>query len=158
LDIALKVSARSTCIRRKYGAIIVKEGIIVGSGYNGSARGVINCDEVGCAKDLLQQGHYGSYEYCTAVHAEENAIINSNRDDRIGAILYIAGTDRHGQIVKAVPCMRCKRKIINARIKEVIILSNEGPIVLDPVDWVEEDTKWYQSILRDISSGRIRAN
>ncbi len=83
LDIALSVAARSTCTRRKFGAVIVKDSTIVGTGYNGTARGVVNCYEVGCIKDEMESPQGAAYDYCPAVHAEENAIINSNRSDRI---------------------------------------------------------------------------
>ncbi len=79
LDIALSVAARSTCLRRKFGAVIVKGDNIVGTGYNGNARGVINCYEVGCIKDMMDLPANKAYDLCPAVHAEENAIINSSQ-------------------------------------------------------------------------------
>jgi len=149
LDIALSVAARSTCIRRRFGAVIVKDSTIVGTGYNGTARGVVNCYEVGCIKDEMESPQGAAYDYCPAVHAEENAIINSNRSDRIGSILYIAGRDRDGKLTLAVPCQRCRRKIMNSQIKDVIILSSEGkPIHYDVSEYAEEDSNWYMEVLR----------
>ncbi|MGD0804063.1 MAG: dCMP deaminase family protein [Candidatus Bathyarchaeia archaeon] len=149
LDIALSVSERSTCIRRKFGAVIVKDSTIVGAGYNGTARGVVNCYEVGCIKDEMESPQGVAYDYCPAVHAEENAIINSNRSDRIGATLYIAGKDKDGKLTMAVPCQRCRRKIMNSQIKEVIILSSEGkPLRAEVSDYAEEDTMWYMNALK----------
>ena len=139
LNIALSVAQRSTCLRRKFGAVIVKENTIVGTGYNGNARGVINC-----------QGK--SYDYCPAVHAEENAIINSNRSDRINSTLYIAGIDSKGEYTIALPCQRCQRKIINSQIKEVIILKNDGtPMIFNVQDYVKQDSEWYLELLKKSS-------
>jgi dCMP deaminase len=148
LGIALSVAARSTCLRRKFGAVIVKDSTIVGTGYNGTARGVVNCFEVGCIKDEMDAPKGEAYDYCPAVHAEENAIINSNRADRIGATLYIAGIDRDGRMTMALPCQRCRRKIINSQIGSVVIMSNEGePLYFDVADYVKEDSNWYQDAL-----------
>ncbi|HUS77497.1 MAG TPA: deaminase [Patescibacteria group bacterium] len=144
LKIALAVAARSTCLRRKFGAVIVKSNTIVGTGYNGPAKGVVNCMEVGCIKNEMDLPKDRAYDYCPAVHAEENAIINSNRTDRIGARLYLAGFDPNGNHTKAVPCQRCKRKIINSEIAEVIVLDdNEKPVHYAVEDWINEDTTWY---------------
>jgi dCMP deaminase len=144
LNIALSVATRSTCLRRKFGAVIVKGNIIVGTGYNGTAKGVINCYEVGCIKDEKSLPQNKAYDLCPAVHAEENAIINSNRADRIGARLYIAGIDAAGEYTKAVPCQRCQRKIINSEIEEVILLDETGkPVRIDVKDFVQSDTTWY---------------
>jgi dCMP deaminase len=144
LNIALAVSARSTCLRRKIGAVIVKGDTIVGTGYNGPAKGVINCHQAGCIKDELNLPSQSSYDLCPAVHAEENAIINSNRDDRIGATLYIAGVEADGNYTSAIPCQRCRRKIINSEIAEVVILKEDGePLRLKVGDWIAEDTNWY---------------
>ena len=144
LDIALSVAARSTCLRRKFGAVIVNGNTIVGTGYNGNAKGVINCYEVGCIKNEKSLPQNIAYDLCPAVHAEENAIINSTRGDRIGSKLYLAGFNADGQYTKAVPCKRCKRKIINSEIDEVILLDENGqPVRIDVKDFIQEDTAWY---------------
>lgn len=154
LKIALAVAARSTCLRRKFGAVIVKGDTIVGTGYNGPAKGAVNCFEVGCIKDELNLPSGRAYDLCPAVHAEENAIINSNREDRSGSKLYIAGYDARGSFTKAVPCMRCKRAIINAGIEEVIMLDEDGkPLRFDVRKWVEEDIDWYMKALGEARSG-----
>ena len=148
LKIALAVAARSTCLRRKFGAVVVKGNTIVGTGYNGTAKSVVNCYKVGCIKDEMQLPQNRFYDYCPAVHAEENAIINSNRADRIGATLYIASIDTEGNHIKAIPCRRCKRKIINSEIEEVITLDEaRKPVRFKVVDWVQEDTAWYLEAL-----------
>jgi dCMP deaminase len=147
LNIALSVAARSTCLRRKFGAVIVKDNTIVGTGYNGNARGVINCHEVGCIKNLMESPKGEAYDYCPAVHAEENAIINSNRADRIDATLYIAGI-ADGKYTMALPCQRCQRKIINSQIREVVILKDDGtPMTINVKEYVDADSKWYRELL-----------
>jgi dCMP deaminase len=152
LDIALSVAARSTCLRRKFGAVIVKGDNIVGTGYNGNARGVINCYEVGCIKDMKGLPANKAYDLCPAVHAEENAIINSSRSDRIGARLYIAGLNPDGGYTRADPCQRCKRKIINSEISEVILLDEDDkPVRIDVKDFAQEDTAWY---VKEINKAR----
>jgi dCMP deaminase len=154
LGIAQSVSERSTCMRRKFGAVIVKDSTIVGTGYNGTARGVVNCYEVGCIKDEMESPRGQAYDYCPAVHAEENAIINSNRSDRIGATLYIAGRDNEGKLTMALPCQRCQRKIMNSQIKEVVILSSSGEAVhYDVTDYAKEDTEWYLDALKKSKKG-----
>jgi dCMP deaminase len=152
LRIALSVAERSTCLRRKFGAVIVKNNTIVGTGYNGSARGVINCDEIGCIKNIMDLPQGRSYDYCPAVHAEENAIINSNRADRIGSTLYIAGLDDKGNYTMALPCKRCQRKIINSQIDEVVILKDNGtPLTIKVEEYVKNDTVWYKELFEKAS-------
>ncbi len=144
LEIALSVAKRSTCLRRKFGAVLVKENTIVGTGYNGTARGVVNCYEVGCIKDETNAPSGEAYDLCPAVHAEENAIINSNRTDRIGSTLYIAGIDRNGNLTKALPCQRCRRKIINSQVDRVIILNEDKtPSRYNVKNYIDADSDWY---------------
>jgi len=154
LEIALSVAARSTCLRRKFGAVIVKDNTIVGTGYNGTSRGVVNCDEVGCIKDVMELPQGRAYDYCPAVHAEENAIINSNRADRIGATLYLSGIDRGGNYTMALPCQRCRRKIINSQIERVVVLMNDGsPRYIDVGEYVKEDSDWYLELVEKARAG-----
>lgn len=147
LNIAKAVALRSPCLRRRFGAIIVVSDAIVSTGYNGPARGVINCAEVGCLKDLLKAPEYAAYDYCPAVHGEENAIINAARNGTSvkGGVLYIYGEYvKTGEPSESVPCDRCKRAIINAGIKEVITNNKEGKIVRYKVeDWIKYDTERY---------------
>lgn len=120
LGIALAVAKRSTCLRRQYGAVIVKGDNIIATGYNGSARGEPNCCDVGeCWRQAHNIPHGEQYEKCVAVHAEDNAISQAGRE-AIGATLYLAGLE-DGKLIKAEPCMMCARKIKNARIKEVVV-------------------------------------
>jgi dCMP deaminase len=146
LEIAKTVALRSPCLRRKYGAVIVKEDAILSTGYNGPARGVINCFEVGCIKDILNLPHGKAYDECPAVHAEENAILNAARSGScvFSSTLYLAGFDRNQKIVSAIPCQRCKRAIINAGISKVVILKDTEEIeTIDVKEWVKEDTQNY---------------
>ena len=119
LEIASKVALRSTCLRRAYGAVIVKNDEIIATGYNGSARGEENCCDTG--KCWRQENNIPAgerYEECVAVHAEDNAISQAGRES-IGATLYLAGFE-NGKSISAVPCAMCERKIKNAQIHEVI--------------------------------------
>lgn len=117
--IALAVAGRSTCLRRQYGAVIVKDDCIISTGYNGSARGEPNCCDVGeCWRQANNIPHGEQYEKCVAVHAEDNAISQAGRE-AIGATLYLAGLE-DGKPIKAEPCMMCARKIRNAWIEKVI--------------------------------------
>ncbi len=148
LEIAKAVALRSPCLRRKYGSIIVKDDVIVSTGYNGPARGSTNCMEMGCIKDELNLPHYSGYDYCPAVHSEENAVINAARNGSsvLGGILYIYGVDvKTNKPVPGIPCPRCKRVLINAGIKQVITIDENEKIVKHNIqDWIEEDKKNYE--------------
>lgn len=121
LDIAKTVSGRSTCNRRQYGAIIVKDDRIISTGYNGSSRGDVNCcDEGVCYREANGIPHGQQYEKCRAVHAEANAIINANPSDMVGATLYLAGFENGEVIANPQPCEMCSRLIANAQIKNII--------------------------------------
>ena len=120
LNIAKAVAARSTCVRRQYGAIIVKDDEIIATGYNGAARGRANCCDLGaCWREANQIPHGQQYEKCVAVHAEQNAIISAARRDMIGATLYLYGIE-NGQEIDAQPCLICQRMIENSGIQAVI--------------------------------------
>ncbi len=122
LDIATNVAARGTCLRRNYGAVIVKNDAIVSTGYTGAPRGIANCCDIGtCERDLRGVPSGERYELCRSVHAEMNAIINSSREQNLNATLYLVGIDMEsGAYVNAEPCFLCKRIILNAGISEVI--------------------------------------
>lgn len=120
LFIARAVARRSTCVRRHYGAVIVKDDRIIASGYNGSARGEPNCCDVGeCWREAHGIPHGEQYEKCVAVHAEDNAISQAGRE-AIGATLYLWGEEADGTVIHAEPCLMCSRKIKNAGIAKVI--------------------------------------
>ena len=116
LTIAEAVMARSTCLRRKYGAVIVKNDEIIATGYNGSPRGEENCCDINhCMRDFLNIPHGKRYELCCSVHAEANAIISASRRDMQGATLYLASSEPNAE-----PCDMCRRLIKNAGIAKVI--------------------------------------
>lgn len=127
LDIAAAVSARSTCVRRQYGAVIVKNDMIISTGYNGSARGWLNCCDTGeCWREAHGIPHGEQYEKCKSVHAEANAIISAPRLDMMGATLYLAGFENGERIEDPKPCEMCQRMIENAGIIRVV--TNEKPV------------------------------
>jgi len=159
LEIAKAVALRSPCLRRKYGAIIVKNDAIVSTGYNGPARGSTNCEEVGCIKEILNLPHYSGYDYCPAVHAEENAVINAARNGNsvIDGTLYLYGIDvKTNKPVAGMPCPRCKRVLINAGIKEVVTIDESGNITkYDVRNWIEEDKDNYLKIVEMSKKNQI---
>ena len=144
LDIAEVVLERGTCLRRNYGAIIVKSDEIISTGYTGAPRGRKNCMDLGvCRRQMLNVPRGERYELCRSVHSEANAIISASRRDMIGATLYLAGKDcETGELVHdATSCAMCKRQIINAGIEKVIVRRSENDYELIDVqrDWVEDD-------------------
>lgn len=143
LDIAQTVLERSTCLRRCYGAIIVQNDEIVATGYNGAPRGRKNCVDLGyCVREQMQVPRGQRYELCRSVHAEANAIISASRNECIGGDLYLVGKDaKTGQILgDATSCSMCRRMVINAGIRRVIIRVTEKEFTIVPVqDWVDCD-------------------
>ena len=94
LDIAQTVAERSTCLRKKYGAIIVKNDTIVSTGYVGAPRGRKNCSDLcRCMRDEMNIPRGERYEMCRSVHAEMNAIINASREQMLDGVMYLAGVD-----------------------------------------------------------------
>jgi len=145
LQIAHATSRRSTCLRRRFGAIVVKNDVIVSSGYNGSARGVVNCDSVGCLKDKLNIPQYEGYDHCIGVHAEENAVINAARSGNctLNGVMYIFGENvKTSEETEPRPCSRCRRVLINAGIAEIVI-KKQKIVHIKTKDWATEDTKSY---------------
>ena len=122
LNIAKAVAERSTCLRRNYGAIIVKNDEVIATGYNGSARGESNCCDIYKSCPRKNKPHNsGDYSDCPAVHAEMNAIISAARKDMIGSTLYLVGVESDGTRIENIePCPICKRLIKNAGIKTLV--------------------------------------
>jgi dCMP deaminase len=143
LDIAQTVAERSTCLRRKFGTIIVKNDTIVSTGYNGAPRGRQNCDELGyCYRDKLNIPRGTRYELCRSVHSEKNAIISAPRDQMLGATLYmVCVSPEDGSIVpNTTCCMMCKRVIINAGIEKVVVRDTKDEYrVINVSEWIEDD-------------------
>jgi dCMP deaminase len=130
LEIARVVSSRSTCIRRKYGAVIVKDNVIISTGYNGSPRGMTNCSDINlCKRKELNVPPGERYELCEGVHAEQNAIINGTPERMKDATIYIAGQEvEEPGFADGRPCLLCRRMIRNAQIKEIVFLTKDGRI------------------------------
>lgn len=136
LDIALAVSKRSTCLHRHYGCVIVKDDIIIATGYNGSPRRHINCCDVGECKraEFAEQKNHQGYEMCDAVHAEQNALIAAKKSDLVGATLYLSCEEYSKALRKyiedkyPIPCNICKNMIINSGIE--VVINRRGPLCL----------------------------
>jgi dCMP deaminase len=149
LDIAETVLGRSTCLRLKYGAIIVRNDEIISTGYNGAPRGRKNCSDAGfCMREKLNIPHGQRYELCRSVHAEANAIISAARRDMLGATLYMACHSAvTGELVSGTSsCSMCRRLIINAGIGRVIIRDTKsGFRVVDVMrDWINQDDSLFE--------------
>ena len=123
LSIAEAVLARSTCLRRKYGAVIVRDDEIISTGYNGAPRGAENCCDRGyCYRMIAKIPHGERYEICASIHAEANAIISASRRDMLGSTLYLAGYEADGSPVEDIaPCSICQRLILNAGIAAIVM-------------------------------------
>ena len=150
LDIADTVLQRSTCLRRKYGAIIVRNDEIISTGYNGAPRGRKNCTDMDfCMREKLEIPSGERYELCRSVHAEANAIISASRRDMLGSTLYLVGRDAKTNelLHNTTSCSMCKRMVINAGIDHIVIRNTETEFTTVPVsEWVLYD----DSILSDI--------
>ena len=143
LDIAETVLERATCLRRVYGAIIVKNDEIISTGYNGAPRGRKNCVDMGfCTREAMQVPRGQRYELCRSVHAEANAIISASRRDMVGSTLYLVGRDAQTGVLlgDATSCAMCRRQVINAGISRVIIRRTETEFqIVDVHDWVHQE-------------------
>ena len=141
LDIAETVLERATCLRRVFGAIIVKNDEIISTGYNGAPRGRRNCVDMGlCTREAMQVPRGERYELCRSVHAEANAIISAARRDCVGGTLYLVGRDaRTGELLSdATSCAMCRRLVINAGLAKVVIRSTATEFsTVDVRDWVD---------------------
>lgn len=143
MEIAQAVSMRSTCLRRRYGAVIVsRDGRIVSTGYNGAPRHRANCTDLGsCLREELKIKPGTHYELCRAVHAEANAIINGNPLDIVGSTLYLAGSEAvtNAPTKNMRPCAMCERMILNAQIARVVLRDENGNLIsVDPLQWEDD--------------------
>ena len=143
LNIAETVLERATCLRRVFGAIIVKNDEIISTGYNGAPRGHRNCLDMGfCTREAMKVPRGERYELCRSVHAEANAIISAARRDMVGGTLYLVGRNAQtGELLHdATSCAMCRRMIINAGLDEVIVRRTEEDYDIIPVQkWIDED-------------------
>ncbi len=143
LDLAEVVSQRGTCLRRRFGAVIVKNDEVISTGYVGAPRGRKNCTDMGiCIRQKLNVPRGERYELCRSVHAEANAIISASRDKMIGSSLFLVGIEAYDDsyVKNASCCSMCKRQVINAGIEKVYIRdTKEEYRVVNVDDWIEND-------------------
>lgn len=152
LNIALDVAKRATCLRWRFGAVIVNHDEIVSTGYTGAPRGAKNCIDLGdCPREKAGIPPGERYELCRSVHAEANAIISASRKEMLGGTMYLTGENvKDGTIAIAQPCKMCKRLIINAGIEKVIVRAPNnfkkflgGDWLNETVDFTSEGIKGY---------------
>ncbi len=143
LDLAEMVSQRCTCLRRHYGAVIVKNDEVIATGYSGAPRGRKNCTDIGrCIREQMKVPRGERYELCRSVHAEANAIISASRDSMIDAELFLVGIEvgTGDYIEKANSCSMCKRLIINAGIARAYVRDDaENYRIIRVADWIKDD-------------------
>ena len=143
LDLAEMVLQRGTCLRRNYGAVIVKNDEVISTGYVGAPRGRKNCTDLNvCIRQKLHIPRGERYEVCRSVHAEANAIISAPRDKMLGSEIYLVGIDMGtgDYVEKANSCSMCKRMIINAGIERVYIRDTKNDYrIIQVQDWVLDD-------------------
>ena len=144
LNCAEVFAYRSTCLKRKYGAVIVKDDAVISTGYNGAPRGFDNCCDIGTCPRIDRNMHQGEgYGICRAIHAEANALLNCSRQQTIGADLYLVGINPNdNSIHKAKPCPLCARLIIQAGIQNVYLRVGEGAdnyivVPAKELEWVQ---------------------
>ena len=144
LDIAETVAERGTCIRKDYGCIIVKNDEIISTGYSGAPRGRTNCIDLGyCTKKKIYPDvHHGGHDACRSVHAEQNAIISAARKDMLGSTMYLVGRRKYNNKYEegAMSCQMCRKMIINAGIKKIIVrVTRSKYIEVDVDEWIKND-------------------
>lgn len=148
LNIAKEVSERSTCLKAKLGAVVIRDDQIISTGYNGSPRGTKSSLERGfCLRQQLNIPSGQRYEICRSVHAEQNAIINAARAgvSLLGGDIYIYGFYQETQSpIDALPCFICKKMIINCGLKRCVCSTKDGGLMIFNIedwiqDWVERD-------------------
>lgn len=143
LDLAEIVLQRCTCLRRHYGAVIVKNDEVISTGYVGAPRGRKNCSDIGhCIRQKMQIPRGERYELCRSVHAETNAIICASRERMIGGALYLVGkeADTGEYIANSNSCSMCKRQIINAGIETVYIRDDKDHYrEIQVAEWIDND-------------------
>jgi dCMP deaminase len=142
INIAREVAQRATCLRKMFGAIIVKDDQIVATGYNGAPRKTKSCHEHKfCLRERMNIPSGSQYEICRSVHAEQNAIINAARAgvSILGGDIYLFGQSPEGETEEAFPCFICKKMIINAGINQLITCDKSEKLQMYSIkDWVEE--------------------
>ncbi|MBR0131499.1 MAG: cytidine deaminase [Lachnospiraceae bacterium] len=143
LDLADVVSSRSTCLRRHYGAVIVKNDEVISTGYVGAPRGRKNCTDLNfCIRQEMNIPRGERYELCRSVHAEANAIISAEREKMIGSSMFLCGREvGSGEIINnSNSCSMCKRMIINAGIERVFVRDSRDEYrEINVQEWIDND-------------------
>lgn len=143
LDIAETVLEQATCLRKKFGAVIVKNDEIISTGYNGAPRGCPNCTDMGyCTRERLKIPSGERYELCRSVHAEANCIISASRRDMIGADLYLSCHNASDDVLygNISPCSMCRRLIINSGLSRVILRRTADEYeIIDTSVWITDE-------------------
>lgn len=153
LGIAEAVSKRSTCLSKRYGSVIVKDNSVKSTGFNGAPKGRKNCTDIGRCPRLENNTKRGTNysDGCRSCHSEMNAIINAAPEEMKDATLYLFGYDRvkHEIVKDANCCPICKRLIINAGIRDIVVADAENGIshpevpykyrTIQVSDWIEND-------------------
>lgn len=116
LELAQLVSKRATCLRRRVGAVLVKDKRILATGYNGAPKGLEHCLDIGCLRDKLKIPSGQRHELCRGLHAEQNVLLQ--------AALYGISTKDSSLYITNQPCIICAKMIINAGIKEIVFKGN----------------------------------
>lgn len=151
LNIAKSVADRSTCLRKKSGAVIVNHDEIISTGYSGAPRGRDNCIDLGycCKKKFFPEVRHAGYDACRSVHAEQNALISGARKDMMGGTLYLVQyRTENGEYEKGAGCCQmCRKMIINSGIQQVVVRIDEKKYQqIDVEEWIKHD---------DLLEGRI---
>ena len=144
LNIAKAVADRSTCLRKKSGAVIVNKDEIISTGYSGAPRGRENCIDLGycCKKKYFPNVRHAGYDACRSVRAEQNALISASRKNMLGATLYLVQyrTDTGNYEENAGCCQMCRKMIINSGIEQVVVrISDTEYQKIDVNDWIQND-------------------
>jgi dCMP deaminase len=144
LNIAKSVADRSTCLRKKSGAVIVNNDEIIATGYSGAPRGRDNCIDLGfCSKKkYFPDVRHAGYDACRSVHAEQNAIISGARKDMIGGTLYLVQYRTDSGEYEESPgcCQMCRKMIINSGIAKVFVRINDYDYQeIDVNEWIKHD-------------------
>ncbi|MDP2941582.1 MAG: cytidine/deoxycytidylate deaminase family protein [Candidatus Omnitrophota bacterium] len=113
LEMAGLVSRRATCLRRKVGAVLVKDKRILATGYNGAPKGLRHCTEIGCLREKLKIPSGERHELCRGLHAEQNALIQAS--------LYGISVGSSTLYATNQPCLICAKMLINAGIREIVV-------------------------------------
>lgn len=144
LDIAETVASRATCIRKKWGSVIVNHDQIISTGYVGAPRGRQNCCDLGFCmkKKVFPEKRHSGYDACRSVHAEQNAIISASRQEMLGGDMFLVGykEENHTYEEGASPCLMCRKMIINAGIEKVYVRETKEKYKVFLVqDWIDND-------------------